>query len=95
MNDLEKRGRGRPKTGEAMNHRFLMRMDDDLHTRVGNLCNRTGLTKTDIFRQAFDMFEKEQLKTITDLLKSKSSGVFEDYYDDYFGDFDDNEDSDE
>lgn len=91
MNGEIKRKRGRPKTGNAMNDSYRLRMDEAMTERLDNLCRITGMTKADIFREAFDGYEKMKLIQHERVIVQAIDTNYEDYglYDDVdYDDFD-------
>lgn len=58
-NDIvKKRKRGRPVGKEGGKRGvFHMRMSDDMNERLASLEELTGLSKADIFREAFNIYE--------------------------------------
>lgn len=79
MSDEIKRKRGRPKKAASMRDRFQMFLSPDMSKRLDELSEMTGMTRADIFREAFDGYEK--IKRI----QCESAEDFEEYYDDYDG----------
>lgn len=80
--DIIKRKRGRPRKNESMQERFIMYMTDDMSRRLNDLHSLTGLNKADIFREAFDMYEK--LKLIQN--KNDDADDYYNYDSEYFED---------
>lgn len=54
--DLIKRPVGRPKKPEAKRHRLSVRMSDDLSHTLDGLVERTGKKKTDIMKEAIELY---------------------------------------
>lgn len=52
-----KKRRGRPKKKGAKSHRLDVRITDDQHDILNDLTARTGKTKTDIVKEAIDLYE--------------------------------------
>lgn len=84
MND-NKRRRGRPVTEKALNDQYRLRMSNDMSRRLNDLTQITGMSKADIFREAFDMYEKIKLF-------QHSNDDSTDEYEEYFDYFEDEED---
>lgn len=72
-------GRGRPRKEGAMRDSYRLVMDKDMVRRLDNLSRLTGMTKADIFREAFNGYEK--LKSFQ--FKSDDEGSMDDFYDDF------------
>ena len=54
--DLIKRPVGRPKKSESKRHRLSVRMSDDLSNTLDGLVERTGKNKTDIMKEAIELY---------------------------------------
>lgn len=80
-----KRRRGRPAKDGSLRERFIMRMDNDMARRLDDLSRMTGMSRADIFREAFDGYEKLKLF-------QHSSSESEDEYEEYFDYFDEEDD---
>ena len=83
-----KRKRGRPKSEKSMRNQFHMSMSSEMVNRLNNLSKITGMTRADIFREAFDGYEK--LKLIQSI-RGDSVSEDEDEYE-YCDEYDDFED---
>lgn len=79
MSDIKRR-RGRPTKDGSLHERFTMRMDDDMTRRLDYLSRMTGMSRADIFREAFDGYEKLKLFQHS---SSESGDEYEEYFD-YF-----------
>lgn len=58
MENNEKKKRGRPFKETTMARKFKLRMSDDMAERLENLSNITGISRSDILRDAFNGYEK-------------------------------------
>lgn len=86
--DNMKRKRGRPKSEKSMRNQFHMSMSSEMVNRLNNLSKITGMTRADIFREAFDGYEKLKLiQSIRGNSVDNDDDGYE-YYDEY-DDFDD------
>lgn len=74
------RGRGRPREDGAMRGDVHVRLDQDMMARLDRLTQMTGMSRADIFREAFDGYEK--LKTFQ-LSSDDDTGDSYEYYDDF------------
>ena len=83
MTDEIKRKRGRPKKRDSMRDRFQMFLSPDMSQRLDELSKMTGMTRADIFREAFDGYEK--MKRIQCDQVDNVSDFYEEYdnYDDF------------
>lgn len=73
--------RGRPKKKGSMQNQYRLMMSDDMADRLANLSKITGMSRANIFREAFDGYEK--LKLIQSKIEES-----EEEYDDFYDDFD-------
>lgn len=84
-----KRKRGRPREEGSMREQFHMFMSKDMSERLNNLSRITGMSRADIFREAFDSFEKWQLIQHEEERDEEEIGGDEyGYYDEFDEDFD-------
>lgn len=54
---------GRPKKSNSKNERITVRMTSGERKRLNYICNETGKSASEIFREMFDLKFDEMLKT--------------------------------
>lgn len=47
--------RGRPVTGQAKNNRLNVRLSDEYNDMINYICEKKGITKTDVLEEAIRM----------------------------------------
>lgn len=57
MNEVTKRGRGRPVVGSRHDGRIEIRVTDTERARISELSERTGKSITDTIRDAIEVYE--------------------------------------
>lgn len=78
-----KRKRGRPKGDSLLRYEYHMKMDATMNRRLDELVERTGMTRADIFREAFNMYAN--LKSY----QEEEEMVSDDFYDEFYDEFED------